>query len=326
MKKISDFNKLIHEKDGNEWLAVNWCLTNVCNYRCTYCDPSLHDGSVPLHKLEVLKTFVDRIFGHAEKLDKRVLFEFAGGEVTYLKYFGEFLEYIGVRKGLAAIVSNGSSPLAWWEKNIQYLYSVSLSLHIAQLKDFEHFKKVAKLVAQSSTTYLHLNIMMDPKHFDRAVSYARELKETMDCSLALQPLFEGFGSGTSLVEYQYTPEQKQIMETLRGEWVPKNIPTIRGAVFMENNGVKEFASSYDVIIKNWNDFSGWYCNAGVENIVVDLKGDIYRGWCFQDGKIGNLLDEANPFQEKPVLCGSTLCHCGFDICSTKSRELDALRN
>ena len=29
----------------NDWFVVNWCLGNTCNYKCSYCPSSLHDGS-----------------------------------------------------------------------------------------------------------------------------------------------------------------------------------------------------------------------------------------------------------------------------------------
>ena len=67
---------------------------------------------------------------------------------------------------------------------------------------------------------------------------------------------------------------------------------------------------------NW---LGWECWAGVEQLVVDTDGSIWRGWCKVGGLLGHVsdLDLALPVQ--PTVCDKNRCHCNFDIMSTKRR-------
>jgi len=69
-----------------------------------------------------------------------------------------------------------------------------------------------------------------------------------------------------------------------------------------------------------NDWSGWNCYAGAEQIIVDLGGDVYRGWCRVGGKIGNIFENFE-IPKTPILCDKTMCHCNFDIMCTKERVM-----
>jgi MoaA/NifB/PqqE/SkfB family radical SAM enzyme len=315
---LDNYSELRHAGAGAGWLAVNWCLTNVCNYRCTYCAESLHNGSMPIHDFEKLKEFCNLI--HAGAGGKNLFFEFSGGEVTYLKYFGPLLKHISSLNGVAGIISNGSSPVEWWKEHVQYAHSVALSLHAAQLKNFDHFLEVARVISESANTYLHINVMMDPAQIDKCFSYADILREEIHGSMALQPLLDGFGTHRPKFELDYTDEQRQRMALFQGRWKEKNIPAVRGALHLVRGQQQEFVSTYDLLMKNMTDFRGWKCNAGVENIAIDLGGDIYRGWCWEGGKIGNINDGVYPFRRDPVVCGSSFCSCGFDLGATKFRN------
>ena len=68
-----------------------------------------------------------------------------------------------------------------------------------------------------------------------------------------------------------------------------------------------------------NDWSGWHCYAGVEQLIVDMDGSIYRGWCKEGGAIGNIGDAEINLPTDPVLCTKTMCHCNFDIMCTKEK-------
>jgi sulfatase maturation enzyme AslB (radical SAM superfamily) len=319
MAHITKFDKVILEGDGYQWLSIDWHLTNLCNYQCSYCAPRLHDGSAPSIDIEILKRFCDNVLFYAGGKNKRVLFGFSGGEVTYLKYFPELLEHVAAKQGLARIVSNASSPLSWWENNVKYLYCVTLSLHLDQLKDLDHFISVAKLVNDSPTTYLNIAVMMDPRHFERGVLWTQEIKRNVRASITLMPLFHGFGTSDTKKEFFYTAEQKNTMKTLKGEWVKKDIPTLRGGLFLNNGQETQFVSASDLLKGGLNRFYGWSCNAGVENIIVRLDGNIFRCWRSQGGRIGTIFDDANPFREIPITCRSPDCPCTGDICTTKTK-------
>ena len=67
-----------------------------------------------------------------------------------------------------------------------------------------------------------------------------------------------------------------------------------------------------------NDWYGWKCYAGLENLVIDWDGTILRGWCRVGKEIGNAYKEYTlPY--RPVLCNKNFCHCNFDIMCKKEK-------
>ncbi len=69
--------------------------------------------------------------------------------------------------------------------------------------------------------------MMDPQKFNDCYLYAQRLKEQVKCSIALQPLFEGFGHGGITQKYNYTDKQESLMKSFRGWPDEKNLPEPR---------------------------------------------------------------------------------------------------
>jgi hypothetical protein len=83
------------------------------------------------------------------------------------------------------------------------------------------------------------------------------------------------------------------------------------------DGTHEIANPPELIAQGLNNWQGWNCNIGLENIVVDFSGQVRRGWCGVGGVIGNVSDPVFNFPEKPILCNVKNCYCGLDIMATK---------
>src|SRR4051794_22303064 len=108
--------KLTHANPKMEsTLVVNWCLTNICNYTCSYCPKILHDHSVGFPELETVKAFCARLFKQKGG-GQNTYFEFTGGEVTLWQDFLPLLEYLKAQGANTTFLSNGSRPMAFWKK------------------------------------------------------------------------------------------------------------------------------------------------------------------------------------------------------------------
>jgi MoaA/NifB/PqqE/SkfB family radical SAM enzyme len=307
--------KLVHNNPKhNEWFVVNWCLGNTCNYECSYCPSNLHNGSIKWPELESIKNFIDLVV--KQTAPRKVYFEFTGGEVTLYKHFIEICQHVTQQGAKVGLISNGSRTLRWWEENKQYFDHVCLSFH-PEFADAEHFQKVAEILHNDVRT--HVNIMMSPEKFDYCYAVANKIKNLGNISMALQPLIHDFGDTL----FDYT-EQQQLIFNKQHELITKhikftkNFDYYRGAMRMvAPDGSEVVSSAHRFISEKTNDWSGWSCYAGVEQIIIDLGGRIYRGWCRVGERIGSIFDENLVLPTEPVLCNKTMCHCNFDIMSTK---------
>ncbi len=310
-----EYIKLIHSNPTHEeWFVVNWCLGNTCNYSCEYCPSNLHDGSRRWPDLDSVKKFITRVVDQVSP--RKVYFEFTGGEVTLNRDFIAICEHctsLGARVGL---ISNGSRTLRWWTENKKYFDHVCLSFH-PEFADPEHFVEVVKILNDDVRT--HVNIMMSPSQFDYCYNVAQKVKDLGNISMALQPLIHDFGDTL----YDYTDQQKEVFDR-QHDLITKHIKFTksfdyyRGAMRMVfPDGNTEVSSAHRFISFKTNDWSGWHCYAGVEQIIIDLQGLIWRGWCRVGNLVGHMLDEDLNIPKDPVLCNKTMCHCNFDIMSTK---------
>ena len=307
--------KLEHANPVNtDWFVVNWCLGNTCNFSCSYCPDNLHNGTNPWPTPDTIKNFISKI--KETHPNKKLYFEFTGGEVTLYKHFIDICQYCteqGVKVGL---ISNGSRTLRYWNENKQYFDHVCLSFH-PEFGDADHFIEVVKILNNDVRT--HVNIMMSPEKFDYCFDIANKIKDLGNISMALQPLIHDFGE----VLYDYTPEQKKIIDDQhslisRHIKFDRTFEYYRGAMRMlYPNGTSAVSSAHRFINEKANDWSGWKCYAGVEQLIVDQRGKISRGWCLEGGAIGSIFDENLVLPTDPILCTKTMCHCNFDIMSTK---------
>lgn len=299
-------------------LYINWAISNICNYKCTYCHSGLHDGSIQEPSYEIVTKFIKEVLSNLEGDGITSYFEFGGGEVTLLKYFGDMIKLIYKHDGLVTIVSNGSKKVSWWRDNVKYLSGVSLSYHIDDIKSESHFIEVSKVLEASQTTRFHVNVMMVPERFDDCLEFANRLKQEVRCSIALQPLFEGFGHGGITNKYPYTTKQEQIMKDFRGRPEIKKLPPAMAELEVNYaDGKTENLSTFDLIANDQTNFVGWDCYAGIDSLVVTFSGDIYRSWCMQDGPIGSIYDENIELPTNPTKCRTKICQCGVDLSAKK---------
>jgi MoaA/NifB/PqqE/SkfB family radical SAM enzyme len=302
--------------ENNNWFVVNWCLGNTCNYACSYCPIGLHDGSKLWPELDTIKSFISKVKNHHQ--DKGIYFEFTGGEVTVYKHFIDVCKFcteLGIKVGL---ISNGSRTLRYWEKNKQYFDHVCLSFH-PEFVDENHFIEVIKVL--HNDTRVHVNIMMSPEKFDYCFEVANKIKDLGNISMALQPLIVDFGDTL----FDYTLEQKSVLDNqskLIADKIKfdKEFLYYRGSMRMVfSDGTKKIQDSQKLIADKTNNWLGWKCYAGVEQLIVDMDGLIYRGWC----KVGKVIGHINDIDLKlpitPIICTKTMCHCNYDIMSTKEQ-------
>lgn len=315
MKVLKHYNPL-HE----DWFVVNWCLGNTCNFSCSYCPKNLHDGSNPWPTLEVITAFVDRVF--EQKSNHKLAFEFTGGEVTVYKQFPELCDYIKSRGGAVGFISNGSRTLRWWEDFRGRADHACLSFHAEEGKA-DHFLDVVRVLHDNMQ--VHVNVMMHPDKWNLCMDLAERVVAIPGITMAIQPLIVDFGSQL----YNYSPSQTKTFENqwnlLQSRLQPlpgqKKGQTWRGVMLLEEPGkISQPQQPHIMISQRTNNWAGWHCAAGVEQVIVDMDQTVWRGWCRQGGRIGHIADVNLQLPTDWVVCRKDFCHCNFDIMSTKIKK------
>jgi hypothetical protein len=194
---------------------------------------------------------------------------------------------------------------------------VCLSFH-PEFADRDHFLAVVKTLSRDVRT--HVNVMMLPDKFNYCYETAVKVRNIGNVSLALQPLIVDFGDTL----YDYSESQRRIFGMQHELFVKhikweKGFPFYRGAMTeCYEDGTSKVKAAHRFIEEKTNNWSGWKCYSGVEQIIVDMSGEIYRGWCRVGGHMGTI---DNPvFTTEPVTCTKTMCHCNYDIMSTKIKD------
>ena len=319
---MKNYISVTHDGDlAKEYLNVNWCLTSICNFSCTYCPERLHDGKVrgpkPAQVIEMINKIADNY------PTKKMFFEFTGGEVTYYKNFLDIAKHVKSRGSDAGIISNGKRELSFWQQLRPFLDHICLSYH-PENQYANHFTEVVRYLNQTVT--VHVNVMMEPSLFDDCIHIANQIYGTPGVSLCLQPLFKDMRKE----KFKYTSTQLDILEKQLGaltpavENNPNTIPpqkkhrVYRGAMrFKTAEGEEDVYGSPEMMAHNLNNWNGWYCYAGLENLTIDPAGHVRRSWCAAPNTYLGNLETGVRLPTAPVLCKVSKCHCGFDMMCTK---------
>jgi MoaA/NifB/PqqE/SkfB family radical SAM enzyme len=315
----SNYTILDHSDDNEKnTFAVSWSITDICNYRCSYCVPSLHMGKIGYPNYESVLSFSKMLIERCKR--KKIYFIFTGGEVTTWKFLPSLIKELKqYDKVFISIVSNGSKPLDYWNTIKDYIDNISLSFH-SEFSNVDKFIDIIKLL--HNIVRVHINIMMNPNKFDICVSLAETIikKEFSDISLTLQPLTIDFGDKI----YPYTDDQFSIINnqdklfTSKIKWT-KKWDKYRGKMKMIYSDSREIITSdYNLIINQGNKWRGWKCYAGIEQIIIDFNGEVWRGWCKEGNKLGTIYTGIDN-NIKPIICTKEFCRCGFDIKCKKER-------
>jgi hypothetical protein len=310
--------------DGRRSLFVTWTLHNRCNYRCSYCPPGLSDGTICAVTAREVVDFAIRVLEQSQRTGvSRHIFAFSGGEPTLFPDFPWMMRELYQRGIDATFTSNGSRPLSWWREVWNSFDHCVFSYHPEFARDDSFVDKVRAL---SEHVMMNVDFMMTPEGFDHCRSLGGQLAGTPNVSVQYLPVQREFGNhGGGL--WDYTPDQLEFLRSSTAIHGPvggevaarcerrggfgrggRGVATWRRAGEM----VREPLDYQRLIVLDQNRFAGWTCWAGVESLIVDIQGDVYRAYCMQDGKLGNVRDGITP-PTAPVTCAQARCTCSVDI-------------
>jgi len=308
------------EKYKKPFYFVDWAPLSLCNFSCNYCDPANYAGWYPEHNIQDAKRFLDYICANT---DQPLFFNINGGEPTLWKPLEEFCRYIKSKNEINQIrlITNGTRSKKWWLDKADIIDQVIVSLHYGQTKNEVIVDKFNALYKTETDVALHL--MLDCYNFDSCVETYYYCKEHLDGpSLSVRPLRKTIITS----EHQpYTQEQYKVMHNLTPIHGHKFNPQ-QSAMQWRNtqtNEIKPVISiDKDLLMAKQNNWQDWYCNIGIETIVVNSKGGIKLGSsCFKFLILGNISDNEYNLPLIPIKCKYQYCGCLTDLQTTKVKDL-----
>ncbi len=306
------------------YVSIAWQVSDVCNYRCSYCSEHNWGGKNKNLNKEMIKKNLKTIFDHYKKLnysDYKIFF--SGGEPTYWEPLLEVIEFAKseLPRVKFAINTNLSRDLKWWEQNHTHFDDIVCSFHIEGANP-EKFIETYKFL-QDKTNYLVARMMMHEKRFSEVLNFRDKLKnEAFNYKIEYVPLYRELSNKTEPWHYEDVEQQKffethSFENSKKLEVLPRSQANT-SSIEVYSDGTKRDLNSNRLVAERKNFYSGWKCFIH-ENIYVSTTGELSLGSCGQMPVIGNLYKDEIKLTSEPVICKKQQCHCGTDIYITKEQ-------
>lgn len=311
-----DYHALVHEKkEYSNIVLIDWSLGSTCNYRCSYCPDSLHNGKTPWIPKKIILSIWEKIITHYKSIWKKCCFQFTWWEPTLHPDFKEIIIALKDAWSYIGIISNGSRTQKFWSEIVPYIDNVNITYHGEFAKPGTFIDLIKYIGGQ---TRVNINVTMDPKEFDirkNIVEQLTRLSESIDISVTAKPLFIDFWSEL----YYYSSEQLKFLNNAKQITEKSYKNQVRWEMKRIYRDHEEIVKPANIISEGDNSWYGWNCNIGIESLVINMAGDVYRWHCKVGWKIWNIyLSQDLEFTVNWVVCSKKKCNCAADIFTTKT--------
>lgn len=315
-------------KKYKTWARIEWNMGKRCNFDCSYCGADLHDNTsthMPLEKFEyTIKKLSE--FYH----DRKIRISLTGGEpfvhpniIDILKLFPKY----GINE--VSTITNGSLPVEKYQQALEHINSLIFSWHFEHLR-VDHMKNVLLGIKDIPNKHIHVHLMYLPGMLDEVKEVVAWLEEhdVQYVMRRIRPLtntktgkfnppgasgmkFEGIQWGGA-VDY-YSQEEIDYLQSFQKAGTNNN----NCELWTKD---RNWEDNVNTLTKNkWNSFKGWQCMAGIETLMIDNDGSVYRATCKQGGVLGN-IETGFELQEDPITCAKEWCNCAADLNTTKWKQ------
>lgn len=301
-------------QDAPSTLSIEWIVSNVCNYSCSYCIPELYDGSSRWPDVNNALNFFWAVENKYPGQPKCLIM--TGGEPTLWPALFSFVKQLP-NSYILDISTNGSRSLRFWQDFKQYgkFRKINISAHLADC-DIEHLIGVCKILQHDViTTVLALMLPGYEEKYNRLFQRIEEEKLNIT---AFGKGIRNFEANGELIEY--TPEQNELVKRNYRNRTGFKFPPIALHTVVDDQKL-DMEATQEFILNQYNKFKGWKCKIGIERIVIDQWGNITGAMCStaRSQPIG-VLGEDFTLPTEPTVCQDTICPCLLDMRITKWKE------
>ena len=285
-------------------IHVEWNIGKRCNLDCSYCPAEIHDSFSPHTDLDIM---VNTIY-ELEKIGKPIRMSLTGGEPTVHPKINDILECADARLQWLSVTTNGLRPAEWYIK--QPVDQWVFSLHF----DNEHNTKSAEniirytqlLDMEGKDTLFQVNLMCHHKHMDK-VKAASNMLEGHNVPYVCRRI-----RWTEADDREWFDDMRYKEKDL--EWILSKTATVKANCVVDN---EHKLHANDIIKHKWNQFEGWKCNAGLESLMINWDGEVYRATCRVGDSLGNIYKGTFKQSQDAIICTRKWCTCAADIPITK---------
>lgn len=284
---------------------VDWWLMNHNSRRASYEHELLHCGNIDLPYLKDCLRFIDQSSLFASKNNKKVSVSFTGGEVTEWVDFDDLIKYAKGQDCQTRFTTNANLDLDRFEQILNHTDSVIIEIH----PEFTSASRILFFLSKIKdlTVNITVNINMLPDSWKDMMDLNNKILERYPTiSVNKKMLFDDPIFNTTPQNYS----EDQIV-ALKAQW---------GDIKIEKDGDTEYTNFQTLILEKRNRFQGFRCCAGIEQVIVDAWGAVYRGHCRKNGFMGYLKDTELYWYSEPMICRLEACVNHFDLQATKSLE------
>lgn len=327
-------------------ITCTWFIGKRCNYDCSYCASFYHDNYSPHASLENACNFIDQLEQYATTQNKSFKIAITGGEPFANPNFIKILEHASEKTNLSQLVvtTNGSMPLAVYQKAANYLTNITISLHLEQPKSITN-KTIENIIAlnQIQSLFLNVNIMLLPGRLIQVKKIINKFQQNnvRFVTRTIEPPFEnkdnriqkgnkeaiaqaeetfvldkirGKNQNKQDIEQRlreyYSKEELEFLEKSKVQW--KNIRLHSQTETLELN-------TDELKARGLNNWLGWQCFIGIDSLYIQHNGEIYRGNCMLGEKLGHIGSSIN-WPSRPFTCTASSCGCNADMIVRKAKD------
>jgi len=282
-------------------IKIEWNLGKRCNYDCSYCPSAIHDNFSPHTDIHLLEKAVDRLC----MIGKPLRISLTGGEPCVHPDIEDLLEYFK-RKDIQwiNITTNGTRGYQWYLNNEIFFNHLVFSLHF----EFDHNRVVDTILKFYDRTEreFFVNIMAHHRHIPQVKSVVKKFNE--------------IGIKYAVRRIRWTDGDHNVFDDLKYngkdlEWILSQDATVKPNVRVDD---EYNIHANDIIKKHMNKFKGWTCYAGIESLMINWDGEVYRATCRVGGSLGNIYKGTFESPDLAAICTRDYCTCAADIPLTKS--------
>jgi hypothetical protein len=274
---------------------VQWILGNRCNYKCSYCHEMFRMGDRAFLTEEALLETCKDIIYHYDDLGRDVVFEFIGGEPTLFGRISEIGKRLSNHPTNIVLKTNGSADLDWWRESKPFLGKVIISAH-KEFCDIDHLMRVVELLQDDTDSYpTPVEVLFPVTNRTESWNWGMKNLRLFRSKYGvgdIQLLYSNFARGSNM----FLPYRKEMWDEYNQLY----------------NIKPEVISPTPVVMRDQPIFTGRRCYAGIDTLTIDADGNVRRGWCGEDGLVGNIYELPVAWPTDPIICQKAICGNGFD--------------